>query len=246
MAFTPRNLATKAFLMKFVELVMGFIVFLLFRCGNKGDMLTWTNDVNSVVFGIMVYTGYFFIVLVMTIGIIMGDKAHFTNLLFNIFGFVFFIAIGATQINFYRSLYDPVFIFIVFMMFRVGAKGDIFPWGFMWDPTALEKFENDFSLGILTCTGYFFIVLTLLVGTAMGDSNIFTHLLFNAFGFLFFISIGSVQISEWSGRPETPTIANDNPAYNVSLALGMGSMAIITGVIFLVDTVFSVLDLLNA
>jgi hypothetical protein len=37
--------------------VLVFIVFLVFRCGNKGDPLTWTANVNSVVFGIMVYAG---------------------------------------------------------------------------------------------------------------------------------------------------------------------------------------------
>jgi hypothetical protein len=37
--------------------VLVFIVFLVFRCGNKGDQLTWTANVNSVVFGIMVYAG---------------------------------------------------------------------------------------------------------------------------------------------------------------------------------------------
>merc|ERR1711944_155102 len=41
MAFEAKNLVTKAFVMKFVELVFVFIVFLMFRVGDSGNMFHW-------------------------------------------------------------------------------------------------------------------------------------------------------------------------------------------------------------
>merc|ERR1711936_558414 len=41
MAFAAKNLVTKAFVMKFVELVFVFIVFLMFRIGDSGNMFHW-------------------------------------------------------------------------------------------------------------------------------------------------------------------------------------------------------------
>merc|ERR1712215_246600 len=41
MGFRPNNLMTKAFIMKFVELFFVFIVFLLFRVGQGGDIFYW-------------------------------------------------------------------------------------------------------------------------------------------------------------------------------------------------------------
>merc|ERR1711976_391348 len=41
MGFKPSNLATPAFVFKFVELVFVFIVFMIFRCGSSGDLFFW-------------------------------------------------------------------------------------------------------------------------------------------------------------------------------------------------------------
>jgi len=59
--------------------------------------------------GTMTATTYFFIILVLMIGILFGDKAKYQMLLFNTFGFLFYIGIGSSQIDIWRSKYKPSF-----------------------------------------------------------------------------------------------------------------------------------------
>ena len=107
-------------------------------------------------------------------------------------------------------------VFIVFMIFRVGGPSEashVFGWGNDMDTSIF---------GIMTSVGYFYIIIILLIGIAMGDNNKFTVkcqclctlacliyiteldfqlLLFNFFGFLFFIAIGAEQIRVWGKYP---------------------------------------------
>merc|ERR1711872_213747 len=48
MAFAVKNLVTKAFVMKFVELVFVFIVFMMFRVGDSGNMFHWGTGFMSI------------------------------------------------------------------------------------------------------------------------------------------------------------------------------------------------------
>ena len=73
------------------------------------------RDVDMQIFGVMTSAGYFFFVIILIIGIVMGDNNHkftvmrtwnksakkieFQLMLFNFFGFLFFIAIGSERIN---------------------------------------------------------------------------------------------------------------------------------------------------
>merc|ERR1711874_432822 len=107
MGFKPSNLASKKFVFKFVELALLFVVFMLYRVGGKiadleyTSLFPWGNgDVDIGIFGIMTSAGYLFSVIILIIGIVMGDNNHkFTLLLFNFFGFLFFIALGIEQIR---------------------------------------------------------------------------------------------------------------------------------------------------
>jgi len=96
-----------------------------------------------------------------------------------------------------------------------------------------ERDENDLVFGIMTTVGYWFITIVLMIGLLLGDRPKMTILLFNIFGFLFFLSIGSEQIARYRGREGKHT------------ANGMGAMAILTSIVYLVDSVFSFLDLRN-
>ena len=102
-------------------------VFLIFRLGRSGDILHWGYDgsclpteteENQLVFGITTSTTYLYIVLVLMVGIALGDSGQFIVtasqqninnpnvlqlLLFNLFGFLLYIALGAAQIAYYRS-----------------------------------------------------------------------------------------------------------------------------------------------
>ena len=58
---------------------MVFIVFMLFRVGgNGGTSVMWGNNTDSLIFGIMTSAGYFYIVIILLIGIVMGDNNKFT------------------------------------------------------------------------------------------------------------------------------------------------------------------------
>ena len=68
-----------------------------------------------------------------------------------------------------------LFVFIVFMIFRLGDSGDSFHWGSgPLNQVTTEREENDLVFGILTSTGYFFIVLVLMVGLVLGDTGKFS------------------------------------------------------------------------
>lgn len=58
-------------------------------------------------------------------------------------------------------------VFIVFMIYRVGGpSANVFGWGVG---------DTDMAIfGIMTSVGYFYIVIILLIGIAMGDNNKFT------------------------------------------------------------------------
>ena len=85
-----------------------------------------------------------------------------------------------------------------------------------------ERDENDLVFGIMTTVGYWFITIVLMIGLILGDRpkmtviNIYSFLksslrlyiqilLFNIFGFLFFLSIGSEQIARYRGREVSKT-----------------------------------------
>jgi len=88
--------------------------------------------------------------------------------------------------------------------------------------------------GVLTSVGYFFITIVLMIGVVMGDDQKYTLFLFNFFGFLFFIAMGSEQIDAYKHAP-----------YGVAKARAMGSVAILTSFVFLVDTVFNIMTMWN-
>jgi len=98
-----------------------------------------------------------------------------------------------------------------------------------------ERPENDLVFGVMTSAGYFFITIVLMIGVIMGDNQSFTLFLFNFFGFLFFIAMGSEQIDAYKHAPS-----------GVAKARAMGSMAILTSFVFLVDTVFNILAMWNS
>eukprot|EP00090_Calanus_glacialis_P015037 TRINITY_DN23911_c0_g1_i1.p1 TRINITY_DN23911_c0_g1~~TRINITY_DN23911_c0_g1_i1.p1 ORF type:complete len:156 (-),score=25.89 TRINITY_DN23911_c0_g1_i1:96-563(-) len=141
-----------------------------------------------------------------------------------------------TSRAFLMKILQMLFVFIVFMIFRLADSGDAFHWGS--GPLVMtERAENDMILGILASTGYFFIVLVLMVGIVMGDTSKFSMCLFNLFGFLFYIAAGSSQIYIYRSQ-QRPTTGKHK-------ANAMGAMAILTSFTFLVDTVWSVMDIVK-
>ena len=87
-------------------------------------------------------------------------------------------------------------------------------------PSYEERPENDLVFGVMTSAGYFFITIVLMIGVVMGDRqkytvsrsnaaasiiSVFQMFLFNFFGFLFYVAIGSEQIDAYKDAPQVWT-----------------------------------------
>ena len=87
MGFQVSNLTSRTFVLKAVEFMFVFIVFLLFRCGEGGDMHHWGQGTavtmteraeNDLVMGTATSSVFLFIVMVIMLASLMGDKPAFT------------------------------------------------------------------------------------------------------------------------------------------------------------------------
>ena len=87
MALSVQNIVSRVFILKVVQLLFVFIVFLLFRCGDSGDVLHWGRGTCSVsreraenilVLGTATSSVFLFIVMVLMIAVSLGDKGDYT------------------------------------------------------------------------------------------------------------------------------------------------------------------------
>jgi len=204
MSFQASNLVTKAFVLKFVELVslvtsvqlfsvqvFVFIVFLMFRVGDGGDMFHWGT-------GFMTTPA--------------TDPPTTTT-----------TTVNATT----PTTASP-------NQYKSEKSGDVMEPHLAGLPSYAERPENDLVFGVMTSAGYFLITIVLMIGVVMGDRQKYTMFLFNFFGFLFYVAMGSEQIDAYKDAPQGGPKAR-----------AMGSMAILTSFVFLVDTVFNVLAIKN-
>ena len=53
---------------------------MIFRVGGSGSIqvFSWGDDVNTSIFGIMTSVGYFYFIIILLVGIAMGDNNKFT------------------------------------------------------------------------------------------------------------------------------------------------------------------------
>merc|ERR1712038_1131964 len=196
MAVEAKNVMNQHLVFKFVELVFVFIVFMIFRVGDGGNIFFWG-------LGPLPPT---------TTTTTTATTTPTTTT-------------TTTNTSFERN----IFLEKLFHS-KAGADKESFKSS---DCVLNERDENDLVFGIMTTVGYWFITIVLMIGLLLGDRPKMTILLFNIFGFLFFLSIGSEQIARYRGREGKHT------------ANGMGAMAILTSIVYLVDSVFSLLDLKN-
>lgn len=88
-------------------------------------------------------------------------------------------------------------------------------------PSYAERPENDLVFGVMTSAGYFLITTVLMIGVVMGDrqkytvsgstspasiTSAFQMFLFNFFGFLFYVAMGSEQIDAYKDAPQVWTL----------------------------------------
>merc|ERR1711953_1521372 len=194
MAVEAKNVMNQHFVFKFVELVFVFIVFMIFRVGDGGNIFFWG------------------------LGPLPPTTTTTTTATTT-------ATTTTTNTSFERNIFLEKLLHS-----KAAADKESFKSS---DCVLNERDENDLVFGIMTTVGYWFITIVLMTGLILGERPRMTILLFNIFGFLFFLSMGSEQIARYRGRDGKHT------------ANGMGAMAILTSIVYLVDSVFSFLDLKN-
>merc|ERR1711997_1296678 len=91
-----KNMLKLPQLFKIIELVMTFILLLLYRIPDC--RLVYVNDEDALKFADLVYIGFFFICILQIFSILAGDKSPIMDILIAAFGFIFFLSIGAKVI----------------------------------------------------------------------------------------------------------------------------------------------------
>jgi len=145
MAFAAKNLVTKAFVMKFVELVFVFIVFLMFRVGDSGNMFHWGTGFLTITDSPPIPSTATPPPTTSTVTTVPTTTSQSTTKQFD------------QHIDVHSS---------------VGREGmDPYIAGL---PVYDERPENDLVFGVLTSVGYFFITIVLMIGVIMGDDQRYT------------------------------------------------------------------------
>eukprot|EP00088_Acartia_fossae_P045093 TRINITY_DN4824_c3_g1_i1.p1 TRINITY_DN4824_c3_g1~~TRINITY_DN4824_c3_g1_i1.p1 ORF type:complete len:143 (-),score=25.68 TRINITY_DN4824_c3_g1_i1:543-971(-) len=106
MAIKAENCLNVGFILKLVELVLGFIIVMIYTCG---DSKFWADNFEGNNLGIATCVGYFTIILIIMIGMICGDKAKVQLILFNLCGFFFFLSSGSMAIDAYKEYKGDLF-----------------------------------------------------------------------------------------------------------------------------------------
>ena len=203
MSFQASNLVTKAFVLKFVELVslvtsvqlfsvqvFVFIVFLMFRVGDGGDMFHWGQLPQQIKCCFSLLSGTGFMTTPATDPPTTTVNATTTTI---------------ASLNQYKS----------------EKSGDMMEPHLAGLPSYAERPENDLVFGVMTSAGYFLITIVLMIGVVMGDrqkytvsgstspasiASAFQMFLFNFFGFLFYVAMGSEQIDAYKDAPQVWTL----------------------------------------
>jgi len=233
MGFKPSNLATPAFVFKFVELVFVFIVFMIFRCGASGDLFFWgtgpvpynppsNTTTTASTASSPKTTASSSTASPTTTTTTTQSPASTTKAKSKSQNSTQSEALTQNPVKANKS--DSTFIEKNELVDKNPAYDEVFKMS--------ERAENDLVFGTMTSAGYFYITIILMIGIVLGDNARMSLFLFNLFGFFFFIAIGSEQIDIAGQHSQGKHTAN-----------GMGAMAILTSFVFLIDTVFVVRDM---
>jgi len=118
------------------------------------------------------------------------------------------------------KILEIIFVFVVLMLARFGGdRGTIKHFG---------SVDDDF-LGIGTCVGYAIIVPAVLITYLMGSNLSILELFINLVGGILFIAVGAITIQRYNSY-----------RYKDSTGMALGSLAIVTGIIFLIDFAFAI------
>ncbi|CAH1136045.1 unnamed protein product [Ceutorhynchus assimilis] len=135
--------------------------------------------------------------------------------------------------------------FIILILYRVGFAGGFLGVGGTWN--LYEEKSSDVEIiasGIFV--GYFVYTAVSLISACIANSdnrNTFTDILMNIVGVFLWISVGATALHYWHGYLSEHKYTYVNSERQVGLALG--SLCVLNGAVYLVDSVISVIFLIK-
>jgi len=148
--------------------------------------------------------------------------------------------------NFLNLCFIFKFIEFVLLLIIVSIAGSSVDgldmhWALEWPGDDRDLVEAAGKLGVFASIGYFFFTIIMMIGMALGDKPKFQLVLFNLFGIFFFLACGSVACSDYNNYDKNSRY--DSVKKYRQLGLALGSMSIILGITYIVDLLFSLLNL---
>ncbi|XP_048519870.1 protein snakeskin [Dendroctonus ponderosae] len=144
------------------------------------------------------------------------------------------------------KLVKLVLNFIILVLYRVGFAGDFLGVGGTWN--LFEEKSSDVEIiasGVFV--GYFVYTAVSLISLCLASSenkNTFTDILMNIVGVFLWIAVGATALHYWHGYLSEHKYTYVNSERQVGLALG--SLSVLNGAVYLVDSVISVIFLIKA
>ncbi|XP_050297752.1 protein snakeskin isoform X2 [Anthonomus grandis grandis] len=136
--------------------------------------------------------------------------------------------------------------FIIIILYRVGFQGGFLGVGGTWN--LFEEKSSDVEIiasGIFV--GYFIYTAVSLISLCFASSenkSTFTDILMNVFGIFLWIAVGATALHYWHGYLSEHKYTYVNSERQVGLALG--SLCVLNGAVYLIDSVISVIFLIKA
>lgn len=118
------------------------------------------------------------------------------------------------------KILEIIFVLIVLLLARFG--------GDQGNPKYFGSQDDNF-LGIGTVVGYAIIVPAVLLTYLMGSNLSILELFINLVGGILFIAVGAITVQTYTAY-----------RYKDSTGIALGSLAIVTGILFLIDFAFAI------
>ena len=94
--------------------------------------------------------------------------------------------------------------------------------------------ENADAFAYMVVFGYFYILIVQMIGILLGEEMNVQNLIYIGMAFIFFLALGATQIAK------TKQMKNNGVDYKDGNRMAMGSLCIITSLIYLADTCYTI------
>ncbi|XP_066153409.1 protein snakeskin isoform X1 [Euwallacea fornicatus] len=150
--------------------------------------------------------------------------------------------VGTVSLKFLKLAINIICLYL----YRTGTDGTFLGVGGTWNMAEnknadAEIFASGVFIGYLI---YTFVSLVALCFAAGDHKNTFTDILMNIVGLFLWIAVGATALHYWHGYLSEHKYTYVNSERQVGLALG--SLCVLNGAVYLVDSVISVIFLIKA